>query len=101
MRTGTVFAVVLALMAAAEVSEGDVLHYYVIPLSGEIGRAVTRDVVEKALREARLRKPDVVVLEINSPGGHVLELEAILWLLAENRDLRLVAYYGRHEIVCR
>ena len=166
MRTGTVFAGVLALMAAAEVSQADVLQmqngrtieglvvqegdaavvvaiktaggfirtrflrseivritraplsepavrrdveenggvgpepaaalpshsYYVIPISGEIGRAVTKDVVEAALREARLRNPDVVVLEINSPGGHVLELKAILGLLADHRDLRLVAY---------
>lgn len=110
MRTGAVVAVVLALLAAADVSTADILQmrdggagpepaaaqpshsYYVIPVSGEIGRDVTRDVVAEALRQARLRKPDVVVLDINSPGGHVLELEAIIALLAENSDLRLVAY---------
>lgn len=166
MQTGAVFAVVLALMAAANVSEGDVPQmrdgraieglvveendaaavvamrtaggpiqagtfpseiirmanaslpepaarrdveenagggpgppaappshsYYVIPISGEIGRIVTREVVEKSFREARLRKADVVVLEINSPGGPFSEVDAILKVLAENLDLPMVAY---------
>jgi len=166
MRTGAVLAVVLALMAAANVSEADILQmrdgrpieglvveendaaavvairtagdpvragilpseiiriataplpepaarrdveenaggrpeppaappshsYYVIPISGEIGRAVTREVVEKAFQEARLRKADVVVLEINTPGGLLSEVGAILKLLVENSDLPVVAY---------
>ena len=55
--------------------------YYVIPLRGEVGETVLASVLEKSLADAVLRKPTVVVLEINSPGGLVAEAESILKVL--------------------
>jgi hypothetical protein len=66
--------------------------YYVIPLHGEVGKTVQTRALEKSLADAVLRKPTVVVLDIDSPGGSVEEAESIVKVLHRyNKVLRIVA----------
>jgi ATP-dependent protease ClpP protease subunit len=66
--------------------------YYVIPLHGEVGSTVLASALEKSLADAVLRKPTVVVLDINSPGGLVSEAEKIVKVIHHyNKQLRIVA----------
>ena len=66
--------------------------YYVIPLQGEVGATVLASSLEKSLADAVKRKPSVVVLDINSPGGLVAEAEQMMKVLHRyNKQLRIVA----------
>ena len=66
--------------------------YYVIPLHGEVGDTVLARALEKSLADAVLRKPTVVVLDINSPGGLVEESQQISKIIHHyNKLLRIVA----------
>lgn len=66
--------------------------YYVVPLHGEVGVTVMSDALEKSLADAVTRKPTVVVLDIDSPGGSVAEAEKIIQIIHHyNKPLRLVA----------
>jgi ClpP class serine protease len=66
--------------------------YYVIPLHGEVGKTILADALEEALADAAMRKPTVVVLDIDSPGGLVEESKKILKVLHKyNKTLRIVA----------
>jgi len=70
--------------------------YYVVPLRGEIGEAVTAALLERSLADAEVRKPTVVVLDMESPGGSVSETEEILLVLHRyNKRLRMVALAGK------
>ncbi len=66
--------------------------YYVIPLHGEVGATVLASALEKSLVDAEKRKPTVVVLDIDSPGGLVEEAKRITTVLHKyNKKLRIVA----------
>ncbi len=66
--------------------------YYVIPLHGVVGETYLADALDKSLADAEKRKPTVVVLDINSPGGLVNETELMVKILHRyNKDLRIVA----------
>ncbi len=69
--------------------------YFTIPIKGVFGAEVTESVFRKCLNLARIAKPTVVVLEINSPGGNKTELTSMLRTLKEYGDLRIVAYVER------
>lgn len=70
--------------------------YYVVPLHGEIGAAVMASVLERSLKDALARKPAVVVLDIDSPGGAIEEAQEIVKILHEyNKQLRIVALTGK------
>ncbi|MHC4990318.1 MAG: Clp protease/crotonase-like domain-containing protein [Planctomycetota bacterium] len=75
----------------------------VVPLHGQVGGltdgsvAETFDVelLERALDRAAEDGVDAVVLDIESPGGYLAEMEAICHLLVERSDTqRIVAYTG-------
>jgi hypothetical protein len=66
--------------------------YYLIPLQGVVGETFLADALEKSLADAALRKPTVVVLDINSPGGLVNEVSLMMKVIRRsNKDLRIVA----------
>lgn len=66
--------------------------YYVIPLHGEVGDTILASALEKSLADAALRKPSVVVLDIDSPGGLVEEAQKIIKVIHHyNKQLRIVA----------
>ncbi len=66
--------------------------FYVIPLHGEVGHTVLANALEKSLADALLRKPTVVVLDIDSPGGLVAESEKIIRVISRyKKKLRMVA----------
>jgi hypothetical protein len=66
--------------------------YYVVPLHGEVGDTYTPDLLEKSLADATKRRPTVVVLDINSPGGKISEAETMIKTLHRyNKELRIVA----------
>ena len=67
----------------------------VIPLHGEVGGTILASILEKSLADALLRKPTVVVLDIDSPGGMVDEARQIIDVLHRyNKKLRIVALAG-------
>ncbi len=66
--------------------------YYVIPLHGVVGETYVDYALDKSLADAVKRKPTVVVLDIDSPGGKVAEAEDMMKTLHRyNKDLRIVA----------
>jgi ATP-dependent protease ClpP protease subunit len=66
--------------------------YYLIPLHGEVGRTVLAGALEKSLADAVARKPSVIVLDVDSPGGLVEEARRIIKVLHKyNRKARIVA----------
>ena len=58
--------------------------YYVIPIRGEIGAnsEVRAEWIKEMLGDARSRKVDAIVLDIDSPGGEVAETTKIVELLS-------------------
>ena len=70
--------------------------YYVIPLRGEVGTTFTAALLEQALADASLRSPSVVVLEIDSPGGHIAEVNRLLEVINQyKKKLRIVVFARR------
>ncbi len=67
--------------------------YFVIPIKGVIGREVANGVFKQCLNLARAKKADIIILEVDSPGGSVEELTAMLETLKSFRDFRIVAYF--------
>ena len=77
---------------AVEKLSGKGTPYYVLPLHGPVGTRITRELVSDCLSAARQVGAKVVILDIDSPGGSVSELDSILRVLDRYSDLRLVAY---------
>lgn len=70
--------------------------YYVIPLRGSVGEEILASILEKSLADAETRRPDVVILEIDSPGGFVPEAERMMGVLHRyNTRMRIVALVGQ------
>jgi len=73
--------------------------YCVIPLHGVVGHAFVADVLDKSLLDAEKRGPDVVLLDIDSPGGLIDEVERLAAVLRAHRGkVRVVAYVSKHAI---
>jgi ATP-dependent protease ClpP protease subunit len=66
--------------------------FFVIPVKGTFGTDVTGELLEKCLTMAKYRKPAAVILEVNSPGGSVRELQRLIKVLEKFKDMRIVAY---------
>lgn len=66
--------------------------YLIIPVKGEVGKEVTASAISQCLTIAEEVKPDVVILEIDSPGGSVAELGEILKEIGKHKDLRFAAH---------
>ncbi|HUU10409.1 MAG TPA: hypothetical protein VM431_07685 [Phycisphaerae bacterium] len=66
--------------------------YYVIPIKGVIGRHFTAGRMQACLKEAERLKPAVVVLELDTGGGDIIDAERIVDLIIAHKDLRFVAF---------
>ncbi len=69
--------------------------YYPLPIVGTLGIEVTGKLLRQVLNVARVQKSDYVVLYFDSPGGTAAEMEAVLGVLSEYKDLRTVALIRR------
>ncbi|MBL1216359.1 MAG: hypothetical protein D8M59_02570 [Planctomycetes bacterium] len=66
---------------------------YVIPLREMVGQYLRADKLEEAIDAARPYEPDVIILEIDSPGGLLSEIYVIRDYLSEVRDeFRIVTW---------
>ncbi len=66
---------------------------FVIPMHGGVGETFRQDKLKEAIDAARPFKPDVIVLEINSPGGALSEVYKLRDYIAEVRDeFRIVVW---------
>ena len=81
--------------APRSTSDGGGPGYYAIPIIGEIGVEVRADILKRALADVSQKKPDVLILHFDSPGGSVAEAERILAVLAGIKGVRLVAHVRR------
>jgi len=74
--------------------------YMVIPIHGTIGLAVTDSVLKQAVNLVKIKKPDIVVLEIDSPGGFLEELTDMLETMKKLKKVRTVAYVKKEALSC-
>jgi len=88
-----------AAPAAPAVVKYDGPTYYVIPLHGEVGKALAADVLAKSLADAQKRKATVVVLEVDSPGGTLSEADKLIDTIRRYDDrLRIVVFVRKKAI---
>jgi len=71
----------------------DLPNYYVIPFEGHIGMHVTGPYLARCLADVARRRPDVVVLYVDSAGGVTSEVDRLVELIGvHGKELRIVAY---------
>jgi hypothetical protein len=71
----------------------DGTSYCLVPLEGEVGATLVADLLDASLADAEKRGVDVVILHLDSPGGLVYEIEALVDVLKDYQPrLRIVAY---------
>jgi ATP-dependent protease ClpP protease subunit len=67
--------------------------YYLAPLRGEVGTSMLAANLEKVLADAETRSPSVVVLQMDSPGGSVAEVDRLVKVItAHKKQLRIVVW---------
>ena len=66
--------------------------YIVVPVKGVIGADFKAEHMEAYLKQVARKRPSIVVLEIDTPGGLTTEAKKIVRLMLEARDVRLVAF---------
>src|SRR5438093_12466752 len=66
--------------------------YFLIPFQGTVGRELIAQKVKEAMAAGLKNPRTVLVLEFDSPGGLISECEAILALLAEQKERRSIAF---------
>ncbi|MFB3890540.1 MAG: ATP-dependent Clp protease proteolytic subunit [Phycisphaerae bacterium] len=70
--------------------------YYVIPLHGSVGRTITAAIIEKSLEDSAKRKPSVVILDVESPGGLITESAKIVEVIRKHAPTqRIVVLAGQ------
>ena len=94
------FLLVLVLAAtgkahAAQPSDNSKSSYFVIPIKGTIGSDFTADRMKVLLKQAQTLKPTVVVLEIDTGGGSVVDAQEIIDQMIANKEVRFVALVRR------
>lgn len=78
---------------AAEPSDLVNKKVFVIPMRGMVGQYFRQDKLKEAIDAARPFDPDVIVLEIDSPGGLLTEIYKMRDYLSEVRDeFRIVTW---------
>lgn len=84
---------------APEIIKYEKPTYYLIPLNGVVGKKFVARILEKSFADAFKRKPTVVVLVIDSPGGHVSEVDKLVDVIRKyKKELRVVAYVKKQAI---
>ena len=82
--------------AAPEIVKYDGPTYYIIPFKGTVGKEVLASLIDKSIEDALKRKPTVIVLEIESPGGLLAEVDKIIKVIRKhNEDVRIVSFIKR------
>ena len=67
--------------------------YYVIPLRGTVGVTMVSSILDKSLADAVARKPSVVILDIDSGGGMIQEVEKLIEVISKyKKQVRIVVY---------
>ncbi len=66
--------------------------YFYIPIKGVIGKDFTAKQMESLLKQAKEKKANVILLEIDTPGGAVPDMERIVNLIIKNKGLRYMAF---------
>lgn len=61
------------------------LRYFEVPLKGEVGKEITAPGVKEAIKAALLKKADCVVFVIETPGGRVIDADAIADVMDHER----------------
>ena len=70
--------------------------YYVIPLTGEVGKTFVANALAAGLADAVKRKPTVVILHVDSPGGVISEVDRLVATIRKyKKDLRIVVLVKR------
>ena len=64
--------------------------FCVVPMRGQVGKDLVASVLDQALADAVKRKPTVIVLEMDSPGGLIREVEPLVQAIRKYRDTRTV-----------
>jgi hypothetical protein len=76
----------LALALVTLPPDGSPSRYLEVPLRGEFGKEITAPGVRDAIRVAKTRKCDCVVFVIDSPGGRVMDGQAIARVMEQERS---------------
>lgn len=66
--------------------------YLVAPIRGAIGLYATTELLKTYISIARAQQPDMFILEIDTGGGSVREVGAMIDLLQAAKDLKPIAY---------
>ena len=66
-----------------------------IPIRGMIGKDFTADDMRGGIRRAKSARADVIVLELDTPGGGIDTAEQIIDMIIRARDIRFVAVVHR------
>lgn len=70
--------------------------YYLAPLRGEVGTSMIAANLEKMLADAATRAPSVVVLQMDSPGGAIAEVERLVGVITKyKKQLRIVVWVNK------
>ena len=64
--------------------------YCVVPMRGQVGKDLVASVLDQSLADAVKRRPTVIVLEMDSPGGLIREVEPLVQTIRKYRDTRTV-----------
>lgn len=73
--------------------------YYVIPLRGMVGKLLIAKNLEKSFADAAKRKPTVVVLDMNSGGGMINEVEPLVEAIRmAQKTMRVVVWVRKDAI---
>ena len=67
--------------------------YYLVPLRGEVGTAMIASNLEKMLADAATRSPTVVVIQMDSPGGAIAEVDRLISVITKyKKQMRIVVW---------
>ena len=66
-----------------------------IPIRGMIGKDFTADDMRGGIQRAKSARADVIVLELDTPGGGIDTAEQIIDMIIRARDIRFVAVVHR------
>jgi len=67
--------------------------YYLAPLRGEVGTSMIASNLEKMLADAATRSPTVFVIQMDSPGGAVAEVDRLIDVISKyKKQMRIVVW---------
>ncbi len=79
-----VISLILAWLPQSAAAEGDSPLVLVVPLDGEIS-SITADYLTRVVRVAESKEAELMVLELNTPGGSVDAMNRIVQVIRSSR----------------